>query len=65
MKLRADQSRCVGAAQCVLTEPALFDQDEQDGSVILLATDVDGDLLTAAREAMLTCPSGALSLEGE
>ncbi|WP_431933965.1 ferredoxin [Nonomuraea jabiensis] len=51
MRTEADQDRCVGAAQCVLTEPALFDQDEGSGTVVLLSTEVDGDLLAAAQEA--------------
>lgn len=62
MRIQADQDRCVGAAQCVLTEPALFDQNEEDGTVVLLSAEVDGDLLAAARDAVRVCPSGALSL---
>ncbi|MCZ9347247.1 ferredoxin, partial [Streptomyces sp. TRM76130] len=33
MKINVDRSRCVGAGQCVLTAPALFDQGEEDGLV--------------------------------
>jgi ferredoxin len=62
MRLEADRDRCACAAQCVLTEPTLFDQNEEDGTVVLLATEVDGDLLTAAQQAVQVCPSGALSL---
>jgi ferredoxin len=36
MKIIADTSRCVGAGQCVLTEPTVFDQNEDDGTVIFL-----------------------------
>jgi ferredoxin len=62
MRIEADLERCVGAGQCVLTEPALFDQNEEDGRVVVLVTEVDGDRAVAAREAVQVCPSGALSL---
>ncbi|MGW3470962.1 MULTISPECIES: ferredoxin [Saccharopolyspora] len=65
MRIEADLDRCVGAGQCVLTEPALFDQNDEDGRVVLLATEVDdGDdsAVAAVREAVHVCPSGALSL---
>ncbi|MEV0700459.1 (4Fe-4S)-binding protein [Saccharopolyspora sp. NPDC050389] len=65
MRIEADLDRCVGAGQCVLTEPALFDQNDEDGRVVLLAAKVDdgdADLVAAAREAVHICPSGALSL---
>lgn len=41
--------------QCVLTEPALFDQNEDDSTVVLLSSEVDGDLLTAAQQAVQVC----------
>jgi ferredoxin len=63
MKIIADTSRCVGAGQCVLTESAIFDQSEDDGTVIVLNPTPDGDALrAAAREAVHICPSQALSL---
>ncbi|MGP4016145.1 ferredoxin [Saccharopolyspora sp. 5N708] len=65
MRIEADLDRCVGAGQCVLTEPALFDQNEDDGRVVVLVTEVDGSAADAAREAVQVCPSGALSLLAE
>lgn len=62
MKIIADTGVCVGAGQCVLTEPALFDQDEDDGTVIVLNAAPDGELVEKAREAVRVCPSQALSL---
>ncbi|MCI2417261.1 (4Fe-4S)-binding protein [Saccharopolyspora sp. K220] len=62
MRIMADLDRCVGAGQCVLTEPALFDQNEDDGRVVVLVTEVDGRAAEAAQEAVQVCPSGALSL---
>ncbi|HEX7658089.1 MAG TPA: (4Fe-4S)-binding protein [Pseudonocardiaceae bacterium] len=63
MKIVADTSVCVGAGQCVLTEPALFDQSEEDGTVIVLNAEPTGELAEKAREAVKVCPSQALSIE--
>jgi ferredoxin len=63
MKIIADTGKCVGAGQCVLTEPALFDQSEDDGTVIVLNDAPEGDLVEKAREAVLICPSQALTLK--
>ncbi|MEV6980471.1 ferredoxin [Sphaerisporangium sp. NPDC051017] len=63
MKIIADTDRCVGAGQCVLTEPELFDQSENDATVIVLNETPEGELVEKAREAMHVCPSQALSLE--
>ncbi|KDN18305.1 ferredoxin [Amycolatopsis rifamycinica] len=63
MKIIADTGKCVGAGQCVLTEPSLFDQSEEDGTVIVLDDQPQGDLVEKAREAVHVCPSQALALE--
>jgi ferredoxin len=64
MRIKADTGVCVGSGQCVLTEPAVFDQDD-DGIVVLL-TDQPGEQAAArAREAVNLCPSGALSIVEE
>lgn len=62
MRIVADTSLCVGAGQCVLSEPSVFDQDEEDGTVVVLAERPEGPALTGAREAVGLCPSGALTL---
>ena len=63
VRLVADPTRCVGAGQCVLTEPALFDQNPEDGTVVILDDHPPGDLVAAARDAVRVCPSQALSLD--
>ncbi|MEU2833548.1 ferredoxin [Streptomyces lavendulae] len=35
MRITVDTDRCVGAGQCVLSAPGVFDQDE-DGMVLVL-----------------------------
>jgi ferredoxin len=65
MRLVADQNRCAGAGQCVLTDPALFDQSQEDGTVIVLTRHPAAGQHDHARQAVRLCPSGALSLEEE
>lgn len=65
MRVVTDTARCVGAGQCVLTEPAVFDQSDDDGTVVLLVDEVDGERLEAVREAIDMCPSQALSLKDD
>ncbi|SFA73930.1 ferredoxin [Amycolatopsis marina] len=60
MRIVADKDVCVGAGQCVLTDPEIFDQSEDDGTVLVLV-ERPADLETA-REAIQVCPSQALSL---
>jgi ferredoxin len=62
MRIVADTGRCVGAGQCVLTEPGVFDQDETEGTVLLRTEQVSDDNVDRVREAVHICPSQALSL---
>ncbi|GLV51416.1 ferredoxin [Thermobispora bispora] len=63
MKIKADTGRCIGAGMCVMTLPEVFDQSEEDGTVVVLAPDPPGELHALVRRAVTLCPSGALSLE--
>jgi ferredoxin len=65
MRIVTDTGRCVGAGQCALTEPKVFDQSEEDGTVVLLTDQADGEVLDNVREAIDLCPSQALSLRDE
>ncbi|MFF0813957.1 ferredoxin [Rhodococcus sp. NPDC003318] len=64
MRIIVDESRCVGAGQCVLVSPDLFEQNDDDGTVIVLRPHPEGDAETAqAKEAVAVCPGRTLSLE--
>jgi ferredoxin len=65
MRIVADKDVCIGAGQCVLTNPELFDQDEDDAVVQILVEQVEGKDLDSARDAVDLCPSGALSVTEE
>lgn len=61
MSVVVQTSACVGAGQCVLVAPDVFDQDD-DGIVVLLQSNPqDGDLEAAKRAARL-CPARAINL---
>jgi ferredoxin len=64
MRINLDKAVCIGAGQCVLSSPAVFDQDE-DGTVVLLVEAPPAELDDDIRSAVSMCPSGAISLEDE
>ncbi|MEU3225922.1 ferredoxin [Streptomyces sp. NPDC006976] len=61
-RVNVERDRCVGAGQCVLAAPAVFGQDDEDGLVLVLAGQPAQSQAGAVREAVWTCPSGALTL---
>jgi ferredoxin len=63
MRIVTDTARCVGAGQCALTEPSVFDQSDEDGTVVLLTETAEGDTHENVREAVDLCPSQAISIE--
>jgi ferredoxin len=65
MRVTVDRERCIGAGMCVLTAPVVFDQDEEDGRVVLLVTDPPEELQDAVRQAERLCPSGAIAVQDD
>ncbi|MCV7229000.1 ferredoxin [Mycolicibacterium komossense] len=63
MKVIAEQDKCVSAGNCVAHAPQVFEQDEDDGSVILLDAHPPEDLAEPVREAAAACPAMAIRLE--
>ncbi|MBT1094527.1 ferredoxin [Streptomyces chartreusis] len=61
-QVSVDRERCIGAGMCALTAPEVFDQDEDDGRVLLLQTEPTAAHRAAARMAAGVCPSGAITL---
>lgn len=64
MRITANRDVCVGSGQCVLTDPDVFDQDD-DGIVTLLTEHPDGRAADHARTAVGICPSRALSITAD
>ncbi len=63
MKIHVDHERCRGAGQCVLSAPDLFDQSEEDGTVVLLDDRPPPELHDAARRAASLCPNAVIRVE--
>ncbi|MEU1227849.1 ferredoxin [Streptomyces sp. NPDC005828] len=61
-RLSADRERCIGAGMCAMTAPDVFDQDPDDGLVLLLHAEPPTAHRAAARMAVGVCPSGAITL---
>jgi ferredoxin len=64
MKVTVDKDKCVASGQCVLAAEAVFDQDENDGVVILLNEDPDPDQYEAVRLAAQMCPASVITVTG-
>ncbi|MBP2708477.1 (4Fe-4S)-binding protein [Microbispora sp. RL4-1S] len=63
MKINADTDRCIGAGMCALSLPEVFDQSEEDGTVVVLDPEPPDSMKTGVTRAVNLCPSGALSVE--
>ncbi|MET8757748.1 ferredoxin [Lentzea sp. NPDC004782] len=63
MKVTIDEAKCCGAGQCVLVAPAVFDQREDDGVVILLDAEPPAAEHGNVREAATVCPAAVISIQ--
>jgi len=64
-QVRVDRDRCVGAGNCVLTLPAVFDQDDEEGLVVVLDPEPPAAHAELVARAVQLCPSGAISVAGD
>jgi ferredoxin len=62
MKVTAHREVCIGSGNCVFSAPAVFDQDDDEGLVVVLAAEVDPRDAGPVRDAVARCPSGALRI---
>ena len=63
MRIRVLRDRCVGAGQCVLSAPHLFDQSDDDGTVVVLNETPSSADEADAVTALGLCPSGTIRLD--
>jgi len=60
-RISVDTGKCIGSAQCVLAAPDVFDQDD-DGFVMVLEENPDGEAAATARTARGICPAQAITV---
>jgi ferredoxin len=65
VKVTVDRERCASAGMCALTAPEVFDQDEDDGRVVLLDPAPPQARHSVVRDAATLCPSQAIRLAGQ
>ncbi|MEU3454549.1 ferredoxin [Micromonospora sp. NPDC006766] len=63
MRIQVDRDRCCGSGNCVVTAPEVFDQDDEDGLVLLRFAEPTSDVADRARRAADLCPAGAISFD--
>lgn len=62
MKVELDQNRCVGAGQCALFAPDVFEQRLEDGISEVLLDAPSPELYDEVETAAERCPSQAITL---
>jgi len=60
VKVEIEPEKCIASGQCVLIADSVFDQDEDDGIVILKTEDVPPGDEEAIRNAARICPARAI-----
>jgi ferredoxin len=62
MRVHADTEKCVGAGQCAMVAPQIFDQNDEDGTVIVLQAEPASEHADDVTEAVMLCPAQAIQL---
>jgi ferredoxin len=63
VRVRVDPDRCIGAGVCVLSAPEVFDQDPDEGVVLLLDEHPDAAQRPAVLTAAARCPAAVISVD--
>lgn len=63
MRVTVRRDRCIASGQCVSAVGEVFDQNEDDGSVVLLTEAPPAGLAAEVRRAASVCPALAIIVE--
>lgn len=63
MNITVDEDKCVGAGQCVLVAPEVFDQRDEDGVAVVLSDETPEHERPRVQEAVRVCPAAALLVD--
>ncbi|MEU4683841.1 ferredoxin [Streptomyces xinghaiensis] len=62
MTVETDTGRCMAVGNCAAIAPAVFDQSDEDGTVLLLDAAPPEREHEPVREAALRCPAAVITL---
>lgn len=62
MMVTVEEDKCVAGGQCVVAAPAVFDQRDEDGVVILLQENPPAAEFERVRTAATLCPAAVIRL---
>ncbi|MFF4035406.1 ferredoxin [Streptomyces sviceus] len=62
MLITTDTEACVGSGQCALVVPEVFDQDDAEGTVVLVDAAPSEEFHHDVREAVSRCPVRAIAV---
>jgi ferredoxin len=65
VQIAVDEDKCIGAGQCALTAPHVFDQRDDDGVVLVLDEFPAEPDHAVARAAAAGCPVAAITVIGD
>lgn len=60
MRFEIDAEKCVGAGVCALAAPNVFDQNDDDGIIVVLDDAPPVSEQEAVREAAVRCPAAVI-----
>ncbi|WP_319456049.1 MULTISPECIES: ferredoxin [unclassified Mycobacterium] len=63
MKVTVNQDKCVSSGMCVMNAADVFDQNDDDGVVVLLNAEPGPEYAENTRKAAAACPALAIHLE--
>jgi ferredoxin len=63
VRVQVDRDRCCSSGQCVVIAPQVFDQRDEDGTVVLKLERPPVELHEEVREAEDLCPGNAIRVD--
>jgi ferredoxin len=63
VKVTVNQDKCVSSGMCVMNAADVFDQNDDDGVVVLLNAEPGPEYAENTRKAAAACPALAIHLE--
>ena len=65
MRIEVDREARIGAGECVLAEPGVFDQHDDDGTVRVLAETPEEEHRDGVLTAVDRCPANVIRVVGD